>query len=368
MWRYKKRQLVYTNCDYIKSYIELDNNNKNQAILNWLSVNSNIFYIKYKKINIAITLLPHWWKYKKLYSLSVDNINIAFIWLYGLGVSDMVEVTGSWLHIFWVDFFYFLFKKFNFKFIKFKRIDLCFDLDLDINYFFDKILDSKYKEKVIDEKTKIEIYKHNLTIFSSPKNGLETLYIWKKNIKENDYALIRIYNKILDSKKKWKLFLYDEYKKEKEELWYKNITRFELEIRERLCKFYEFEVLKNDDFLYYRIVKSFYRLNTQFFWFLKKEDFEKIRKNINKENQKITEKIKNLFVFDENLQTKNIYQKKLLNIKNKEILQNKYWSDFLNKKDEEQTKNLFVSYAKRLFKNWFSIEKLEEILKNELEK
>jgi hypothetical protein len=65
-----------------------------------------------------------------------------------------------------------------------------------------------------------------------------------------------------------------------------------VEMREDLVKKFEFNYLKQYDFQFYRIVKSFYKMNIQFFKFLKDEDFLKFKKEYNKKNKTIIEKIK----------------------------------------------------------------------------
>jgi hypothetical protein len=95
--------------------------------------------------------------------------------------------------------------------------------------------------------------------------------------------MARIYNKIIDSEKKEKLFLYNDRKDEKGKL--RDVTRFEYEAREDLCKFYTFDMLINEEFIFNRIKKSFYSLNYQFFKFV---NFESIR--IYSEKEKMEKK------------------------------------------------------------------------------
>lgn len=348
MWRLKKRELVYYNIDYIKAFIKADLK-KNQLFK--LSKNSNQIFFDYKKQQFCITRMSVTGAYDFLFSISIDNINLWFIWFLWKNRSDFIEITWQCLTIYWVDFYYFLMKKYKLEFVKYKRIDVCFDLALDINYFYEKILDDKYKQvKKSDEN------KTNLQVFSSKKNGIETIYFWKRNIKENSYIVNRIYNKILDSQKKQKLFLYDDYKNED---WsYKQITRFETELREDLCKFYKYEDLKNEEFLYYRIVKSFYKYNVQFFKFLKDEDFMNFKKSYF-DHKKFN--LKKIFAGDFVApMTKS--QERIIKQVEAKRLQISYWNDFIDDKDKELCSKMFISYWKRLFKNWFTKEKLKEMI------
>jgi hypothetical protein len=84
----------------------------------------------------------------------------------------MIEITGQGLTIFTENIFYFLFDYFKFTFIKFKRVDLCFDLKLNINYFYNTILNEEYKPK-----DNVEDAKNKIKPWISAKNGLETLDI-----------------------------------------------------------------------------------------------------------------------------------------------------------------------------------------------
>lgn len=356
MWRMKKRNLVYWGVDYVRAYISPNLNNKNLKILKNLCLNSNQWNIEYNNCSLTIIKQPMQWL-GELYSVLYDNISIAFFWFNFQNKKDFIEITWQWLTIFWEDIFYFLINFFNFNFIKFKRIDLCFDLELEINYFFEKILNKKYKEK-IDWK-----YKTKMKEWKSPKNGLETLEIWDKNIKANSYSFIRIYNKILDSKKKWKLFLYEQYKNEK--WWYKDITRFEIELREDLCLHYEYNFLKQYNFQFYRIVKSFYKFNVQFFKFLKDEDFIKFKKNYNEKNKSITEKIKNWIL---NIKTNTKSQDRAKKISVQKKLQEQFWTNFLNKEEEDRCISMFCSYGLRLLQNKYSYEQLQDILSNKFDK
>lgn len=354
-WRFKKRELLYWWVDYIKCFInEFENSSKNFKKLTKLSVNSNQLFVLYNGYNLSITSI-NWGKYWRLYSIVYSDISIWFIWLNWGQSPDMLEITGQGLTLFWENIFYFLFEYFKFTFVKFKRLDLCFDLELDINYFYDRILESNYKEKNEDWS-----WKKRLKPWISPKNGLETLEIWEKNIKKNSYSFIRIYNKILDSKNKWKLFLYEKFFKNEDKT-YKNVTRFEIEMREDLVKKFDFDYLKNYDFQFYRIVKSFYNLNIQYFKFLKKDEhFLKFKEEYKKENKNIIQKLKEWVLW---VKTNSISQDRIKKIIEKKSNQIKFGNDFIDENDKERTIKMFLSYWKRLFINGFSLIKLFLMLK-----
>lgn len=354
MWRMKKRRLVYRWVDYIKAFInEHENTNKNFKNLIKLSANTNQIFIDYNNLTLSITLIP-WWKYKYLYAINYWDISVWFIWLYWGQSPDMIEITWQGLTIFWDNIFYFLFNYFWLTFIKYKRIDICFDMELLTDYFFDRVLLSKYKEKSEDWK-----YKKNIKPWITAKNWVETIEIWNKNLKQNSYSFIRIYNKIIDSKKKKKLFLYENlYKKDNKWL---DITRFEVELREDLVKFYDFDFCKDYKAQFYRLVKSFYCFNWQFFKFLKDSDFEEFKKNYNDKKKTITQKIKAGVTGVTPIT--NTQARAIKAIKQKKNYW-KFWNDFLDENDKQRTINMWISYTKRLHKNNISFIEMYKIYKN----
>ncbi len=347
MWRYQKRNLLYFWIDYIKAYITLEEDN----ILYTLSKNSNQIFLNFWNYNISILKTDLSEKFKYFYTILYENINIWFIGFNSETNKDFIEITGQGLTVFWIELYYFLMKDLNLKFEKYKRFDLCFDLELEINYFHNHILWNKFKDE-----------KQNYTTIKTKRNWIETIYLWKKNIKQNSYILNRIYNKIIDSNVKDKLFLYsDKYKNEDGN--YKQVTRFETEIREDLAKFYEFESLKDNNLMFYRLVKSFYKYNSQYFKFLKDEDFINFQKEYDLKNKLTLENIKNWNVFKANTK----YQERILKIQEEKKRQIKYWSDFIDNEAKNLCVKMFISYWKKLYKNNFSLEKLNEILKNNID-
>jgi hypothetical protein len=164
----------------------------------------------------------------------------------------------------------------------------------------------------------------------------ETIYIWKKKKTENTYQLLRIYNKKLDTKKKGKEWLYN----------YKDIeyiTRFEIEIRRDKAKFWDVSKLLDPNYLFSVIVNTWYPYNYQYFKFLHEEDFIKI------------------------YESKSLYYNRLENTANKKERFDKHWKDWFDDKDKEKTIKTFVSYAKRLYKNWINLNKMLEILQNNID-
>jgi len=342
MARYKKRQLAYWGIDYIKAIVTVPEKSK----LNGLSKNSNQIFLEFLWQKIDVTLEDN-----NIFSrYFVIRSNSISIWFCGFNSNnsrlDFIEITGQALTIFGKNIFYFLFSKLWLEFIKFNRFDVCFDMFLDVNYFYDTILDDKYKnnETVAPIRTK--------------KNWLETIYFWKRDRKVNSYLLTRIYNKILDSKKKDKLFLYSNYKDEL--TWkYKDVTRFEVEVREDVAKFWDFDSLKDDRILYYRLVKSFWKMNVQFFKFLKDKDFLDFSKEY---NDKKKNRLLSILNWEKSASPMNKTQERIMVAMERKEAHIRYWNDFLNDSERVQCVATMQSMAKRLFWNGYSIEKIHELI------
>lgn len=347
MWRYKIREIAHYWVDYIKASIEV----KEKSLLKTLSKNSNFAFFSYEKNKLYIEKLPLATNnYRNFYQIKLENISIAFIWDEGIKKGNIrplpfIEVTGQGLNIFWVDIFYFLMKNLNLEFKKYKRVDFCLDLFLNINYFYEKIIDEKKKEKITN-------------IFQKKKTWIETLYFWEKNTLKNKYWISRIYNKIIDSEKKEKLFLYNDWKDEKWKL--RDVTRFEFEAREDLCKFYTYDMLTNEEFIFNRLKKSFYSLNFQFFKFV---NFAKILEYSEKEKMEKKQTLKNIYSGDD-VAPLTIHQEKIKRKLEEQKNFLKYWNQILDEKKLEITKKMLLAYAKKLKNSWFSIEKINFIIEN----
>ena len=344
-WRYKKRKLLYYGCDQIRAMIEPGDFN----LFN-LSNNSNQVWFKFLNYDLSISFIPWATKeYEYYYIINYEGINIAFITLMNSQGNSYLEITGQGLTIFWIYIFYHIMKYFWFEFIKFKRLDFCFDLEIDINYFYKKILPDKYK--IFDENEKCELKR----IHSSKKNWIETIYLNDRSKKKNTYIVNRIYNKKLDSVIKWKEFLYKWIYDNCE-----NVMRLETELREDIACFWAYESLKDSDLIFYRLVKSFYKLNTQFFKFLKIDDFREIEKKIKLKNKWSIQRIKNW----EDLKPSTAYQAKVKKIITEKKHQDKYWHEFLFDHQRDYWVNNFNNCCKKLLANWYTKEKLFEIIEN----
>lgn len=325
-WRYKKRELLHSWVDYFKAKI-IDNWYKPKIQKLGLSDNSNLYFYD-SETTIKLESNEVYWQFDYYFSIidTKTNINLAFLlipWsktkLWAVERNNIFETTWQWLILRNVKFYYDLIKWSWFQIEKFMRVDICFDMEINIWYIFKNV----FKEQ-IENKTQ------NLFIKSWI---VESFYIWDRSKEKNTYQLIRIYNKKLDSHNKWKAFLYPQ-RKDKE-----NVTRFEVEIRRDKAKFIKPEMLLNIDYIFSIIVKTFYWFNTQFFKFIHQEDFKMVHKL-----------------------EMSAYKQRKLNIEERQNAFIKYWNDFFNDKDKNKTIKMFISYAKKLYKNGFYQEKLIEIL------
>lgn len=347
MGRYKSREIAHYWVDYIKAVIGINQ----KSLLKTLSKNSNFAFFSYEKNQLYIEKLPLATNnYRSFFQIKLENISIAFIWDEGITSGNItplpfIEITGQWLNIFWVDIFYFLMKNLNLEFKKFKRVDFCLDLFLEINYFHKNILDEKKKSKITN-------------IFQKKKTWVETLYFWEKNTLKNTYWVSRIYNKIIDSEKKEKLFLYNDRKDENWKL--RDVTRFEYEAREDLCKFYTYDMLTNEEFVFNRLKKSFYSMNFQFFKFV---NFDSIKKYSEKEKMEKKQTLKNIYSGDD-VPPLTIHQEKIKRKLDEQKNFLKYWNQILDEKKLQITEKLLLAYAKKLKNSWYSIEKINFLIEN----
>ncbi len=135
---------------------------------------------------------------------------------------------------------------------------------MSVPYVYDRIISAVEKKKISK-------------IYNDPKTGnAQTFYFGEKSREKNTYQLIRIYDKKADSgSSKHKEYLYPSHDQ------YENVTRFEIELREDLAKFWTVEKLQDINYIFSVMIKKFYRYNYQFFGFLKFDDFLKNKKEEN---------------------------------------------------------------------------------------
>lgn len=326
MWRYKKRWILHYGIDYFKCVISRNMPSLLSTLAEW----SNFLFIDNET---RIDLLA-WFNSDYVFYFIISDVktkvNLAFIWIWGKNSHrDFFEVTWQGLMLRgWESYFLWLREYLGFEINFFTRIDICLDLpNVTVDYLYQKIIWNEHKKNVSK-------------IFYNKKKGIEeTIYFWEKSRKKNNYQLIRIYDKLLDSKKKKKEWLYWEEYKECE-----SVTRLELEIREEKAKFWTVDKLQNQNFIFSVIVKQFYKFNYQFFWFLKFDDFlnyKKLSNSLHYERLKKIEKRYESFL--------------------------KFWQDFFDDKERKQRLNVWLAYSKRLIGNGFTYEQLIDTIKLSLQ-
>ena len=135
--------------------------------------------------------------------------------------------------------------------------------------------------------------------------------------------------------KKNKEFLYPEYDDKK------HVTRIELELRPKKASLIKQSWILNLEYLFWVFYNEVYTYNLQYFKFIKFWDIKKVEKLWSK-----------------------IYREKKNRIIQRQETYIKYWNDFFNDKEKNQVLWCYMSYAKKLYKNWYKIEDLKTILDN----
>ena len=327
MGRYKKRGLAHFWVDYFKAIVELEQG----GILDTLCVNSGMAW--YEDITsydntTTIDLLPNITSDFRSYIAIRDTKTSVFLAFIGIGSRtqkrDFFEVTWQGLIVRGgPDFFIRLARKLWVKIKKFTRVDICLDLiDVTVPYIHDTII-SECDRKRLSK------------VFYDRKGGEQTIYFWEKSRKKNKYQLIRIYDKLEDSRKKGKEWLYPDYNE------YTNVTRLELEIREEKAKYLNEEKILDVNYIFSVIIKQFYRFNYQFFWFLKFDDFLKKYKEekslYHERNEKIEERQKHFVL---------------------------YGSSFRDDEEKKIWLATFVAYGRRLIGDGYSKKDVLDIFQN----
>jgi len=336
--RYKARKLVGFHVDYFKGSLKktslLLSETKLESL--WLSANSNMFWINdntYLEFKYIESLRK---KYKGYYEIrdKETSVNLWFIMLARGGsmgaveLKDIVEVTGQGLILRTIQFYYDLLKFFGYEIEKFKRVDVCMDIEEDIHYIWELTKDK------IQQKTHEPIWKGWV---------LETIYIWERDREKNTYQLIRIYDKILDTKKKNKTFLYPEHD------WKKHITRHEIEFRRDKAKYLKPEHLTETRYLFKIFSAIIYPYNWQYYKFISPDDCEHIAEEAEQNKKKY------------------ILWKGIRSKAKQEALERLayYGVEFKWPKQQLQAERTFFAYGKKLILNGYCPEKLKKWLINE---
>lgn len=339
MPRYRQREAYHFGIDYFKAYISPEPFKK--SFLHSLSANSNF---KLYDSETVINLLPEYSdkKYSQYFEI-VDrktSIRLAFIlfWkrnkIWSVERRDKFEVTWQWLILRSIPWFLKLLEVAWFYISWFVRVDICLDIKISTDYLCRRILVPGLEEMWKTYKPYIKRWIY------------ETIEIGTKEPRLNTWKFIRVYNKILDTTKKDKWFLYDFE-------WMKDLSRIELELRRDKCVHFHPEYLTDIDKLYSIFKHEVFGENFQFFKFIHLEDAKKCANSY----------IIDMFSDDTatNL-TKWMSRSKMLE-KLERIID--FGSEFKSWQDERRTLSLFVSLYKKLTANWQTHQSIVNILDTE---
>jgi hypothetical protein len=356
MGRMRSRDPVHFGVDYFKAYIEKDAFKKSPLFWAWPGSNE----INYDGITTIILHPMMWWdSWIGKYFEIRDNVTarpLAFILLSSWETvgsvkrNDQIEVTGQWLILRSIPYFYSLLNWAGFFIKGFRRVDICLDIRVDTDYLCRNILIPWLERKAEQVKKKaLSEWKDPKCRMYKPwvwnKGEYETLDIWQR-AKSNTWLFIRVYNKWLDTTKKKKWWLYDEEKITKD------TSRIEVELREDKCLgIHDYDLLDTEK-LFWLFKRSVFWLNYQFFSFIHEDQCKLLINSHIKE------------VFDG---SKDWNPSKWL--KHKQIAerldrQEKLWTSFLNTWDKDRAITTFSNLYKKLRINWFDQSQLFWILEN----
>jgi len=319
--RYIKRVPLHFWIDYFKASIIPTPglfNSMPKLLRLGLSVNSSLYtydkntYLELKNIEALDSLYSHYIEIKD----KKTNKNLGFFMIARIDKKigavqrdSIIEITGTGVVLRNLDF-YFKFLKWSWYSTNiYKRVDLCLDMAVSIDY----ITSIMNKNGDISKKSNTPIH--------STWWVLETWYIWNRNRYKNTFQLIRVYNKKLDNSVKWKDYLYPQYDK------IPYVTRIEIEFRRDKAKFFDDEKLQALKYQWGLLKGIIYPYNWQFFKFMHYKDFEELQ------------------AVEKELLWKGERQKKIKELQRRI---DKYWNPFKDDLDKRKWKAIFITYAKKL--------------------
>lgn len=315
----KKAELKEFWIDYFKFNIWFDRKKKFSLFI--LSPNSD--FINYDDFT-RFYLNPNGWIYD--FFVEIQDIKTGIrLWFFLINKTpkknwnnyykDYYEITGQGLILRDISYYYDILKNLKIDVLGVERVDIACDYTVNTNEFCREVFIPK-------------IDKENITYRPFIKKWIyETLYIWEKDKKKNQYQLIRIYNKKLDTKVKNKSFLYD-FERDKD------YSRVEIEIRKDKAQFINYLDLLSFDYCFVVFCKAIHRFNYHF--------FKQFSYDIFKEKSKF------------NKNSSSLYYSRLEKIKIKQESLDKFWKDFFSKEEEERFLTLTMKNVKRLIKNKYS--------------
>jgi len=242
---------------------------KNLDFLTWLSENSSTWVYKYfdsadlQHYNFSCVIFKIKW-YSKHFSFSyraewveLENCFSITYWAsnWAVSSSNKIAFSGAFLHYFWYDFTLRLIEySFNTKdFLWLRRFDIALDLP-------------EWKKNIVDSFTGIPTFKY---VYDKEKWYYETYYLWNRY---TGHSCIRIYDKIKDTIKKDKEWLYNFQSKD--------LTRIECEFLKEYIDSFEkinpwvvtYKTLLTDN----KLLKDlFFQRTVNEIWYFKSVEFSK---------------------------------------------------------------------------------------------
>lgn len=236
----------FKNLNFSKKYdftFHLDFDNSSQ----WF-INTDYWYFSYRKVNFKNY---NWWL---IFTISIDWVafDIFYFALWAVNKAKIKTKSKIWFYstffvlenIWKLPFSIVEFYKSNFlnENNSLHRLDIC----LDLSWKIEDINNTIFKW--------VNFYS---SLWKDKKNDMfaQTYYIKNPLSSKNRFYLFRIYDKILDTFKKWKNFLFS-YLED-----YEDVRRIELELRQDSCSmiFEKIEkILENKNFICERIFKQYF--------------------------------------------------------------------------------------------------------------
>lgn len=332
--RYTKRVPLHFWVDYIKASIVENSNIFNsfpKLLRLWLSANSTYYkydkdtYFEFKEIESLSEQYSHYIEIKD----EQTGKNLAFFMIardgnksWAVTRDSIFEVSGTWLLIHEIEYYYKILSWAWFKTYKYKRVDICMDIAVNIDYLYQIMWLKQY----LDNKTGSCIRKKGMT---------ETVYLWDRSKYKNTRQLIRIYNKKLDSKNKGKESMYPQY----EEVPF--VTRVEIEFRRDKAKFFDDSKVLSTKYHWGLFKTIIFPFNRQRFSFFKYDELDTLCDM-------------------ERVVLGSWFRKK--QIQEQEEREMKYGKAFKSENDERKAVGTFIAYTKKLLNSWYSIDKIHSLI------
>ena len=223
--------------DYIPEWIDNDN--------------TNLAYINIWDIKLSVSCVNKWDSNNSyMFSVSYNDNSVSLFFYRLYHERHLIDFYGSFFRLIEIEFlpsdfidkilYYF---RLSFEYINISRID----------YRLDFFMNTPSKILHYNDLLDYNINSNNVRVWKKG-NTLTNWQVWDKNSKA---LSIRLYDKLLDTRKKWKDFLYFDYFR------YNTVHRLEFECWLKFCHGYTY---KNLDKLLDKILSVFWLNNDKWKW------------------------------------------------------------------------------------------------------